>query len=220
MVKIEKEKRKRDGLYAKSSCISQVRGKFLSQETLMVLSPGGSWEAGAGVSHIGKLCGSLHPPLSRAPQAFLWSTDRCQLSKWNGSLVSLPGCVLAKIQLDYKAIAPACPRSRKSPSAGWWDLLTVTDSAAPHLLQCVGAHWEQWLFLLVLWMQHSLLPQTGGMMVSWKKNTFKKDKKGGEARCTVASGFLQGMISWQNIFWNSSRHIFPKHYHSCDWNSK
>lgn len=33
-----------------------------------------------------------------------------------------------------------------------------------------GAQWEQWLSLLVLWMQHSLLPQPGGMMASWKKN--------------------------------------------------
>ena len=64
MVKIEKERRKRNGLYAWGSCISQVIGKFLSQETLRLLSPGGSWAAGAGVPHIGKLCESLYPPLS------------------------------------------------------------------------------------------------------------------------------------------------------------
>lgn len=107
---------------------------------MRVLSPGGSWEAGGQEQVSLTLAGPVKAASTseqRAQQAFPCSTNRCQLSEWNGSAVSLPGCILAKIQLDYKPIAPACPRSRKSPSAGWWDLLTGTDSAAAHLLQCV-----------------------------------------------------------------------------------
>lgn len=48
---------------SEGSCISQAIGKFPSWESLRLLSAGGGWEAGAGVSHVGKLCESLHLPL-------------------------------------------------------------------------------------------------------------------------------------------------------------
>lgn len=116
---------------------TRARKISVSRDTEAFIS---RWELG-GRSRCLSLWQALRKPLStsawKAQQAFLQSTNCCQLSKWNGSAVSLPGCVLAKIQSDYKPIAPACPRSRKPPSAGWWDLVSVTGSAAPCLLQYV-----------------------------------------------------------------------------------
>lgn len=115
----------------------------------------------------------------KALRALLRSMNRCQLSKGNDSALSLPGCVLANIQSDYKPIAPACPRSRKPPSAGWWDLVSVTDSAASRLLQsvsscpCFPKLWEWW-----------------NSRKKWQKNL----KKGGGRMesCATAGSFSPG----------------------------
>lgn len=170
MAKIENEKRKRDHLYARGSCISQVIGEFLSRETLRIYPQvGAGRQEQVSLTLASSVKGCIHL-WAESSAGFLWSTNHCQLSKWNGSAVSLPGCVLAKIQLDYKPIAPACPRSRKSPSAGRWDLLTVTDSAAAHLLQrvCRGSLGAGALFAGLM---NAALPPTpaGGMMTSWEK---------------------------------------------------
>lgn len=193
-------------MYARGSCISQVI----------------EIEVGAGRQEQVSLplASSASTSEHRAQQAFLCSTNRCQLSKWNCSAVSLLGCILAKIQLDYKPIAPACPRSRKSLSAGWWDLLTATDSAAAHLLQC-GCRSSLGAVALCAGLMNAALPPSPGwgnddFLGKKKKNRLKKDKMVGEARCTATSSFLWWVISWQNILWSSSHHILSKHYHS-DW---
>lgn len=171
MAKVEKEKRKRDGLYARGSCISQVTGVFLSQETLRVLSPGGSWEAGAGVSPMGKLCESLHPPLSRelsrpacAPQI----SASCQsemVQQWVSQAAFWP-----KFNWITNSLLQPEPEAgnHHQLAAGicsqWQTVLLLTCCTVS-----AGARWEQWLSLLVLGMQHPLLPQAGGMMTSWEK---------------------------------------------------
>lgn len=73
--------------------VSRDSGAFISR-----------WELG-GRSRCLSHWQALRKPVStserKAQQAFLRSTNCCQLSKWNGSAVSLPGCLLAKIQSDY-----------------------------------------------------------------------------------------------------------------------
>lgn len=215
---IEKERRKRDGLCGGGSCISQVIGKFLSRETLRLSSSGGSWEAGAGVSHFGKLCESLYPPLrgklsrrSCSPQ-MVASCQSETVQQWVSRAVFWPKLIWITNQL----LQPVPEAGNHHQLAGgiWSQGQTVL------LLACCNvfavARWEQWFFLQVLRMQVSLLPQAMGMMISWKK--FKKKEEESAERCTAApwrkAAFLQAVISWQNVFWNSKRHIRPKCYRS------
>lgn len=67
----------------------------------------------------------------------------------------------------------------------------MTDSAAAHLLRCVcrGSLGAGALFAGL--MSAALPPSPGwGNDDFLGKNRLKKDKKGGEARCTAASSFL------------------------------
>lgn len=170
MVKIEKEKTKKDGSYAGGSCISQVIGEFLSRESLRVLSPGGNWEAGAGVSHVGKLCESLHPALSRelsrrscGPQ-IVASCQREMVQQWVSRAAFWPKFNWITNQL----LQPVPEAGNHHQLAGgicsqWQTVLLLTCCNV-----FAGARWEL-VSLLVLWMQHSLLPQAGGMSISWGK---------------------------------------------------
>lgn len=170
MTKIQTEKRKRDNLYARGSCISQVIGEFLSWETLRILSPGGSWEAEAGVSHIGKLCERLHPPLSRelsrvpvvhkslpAVKVKWFSSESPRLCSGQNSIGLQTNCS----SLSQKQEITISWQVGSAHS----DRQCCCSPAAMCLQELTGSRSSLW------WSYECTLPSTpaGGMMTSWGK---------------------------------------------------
>lgn len=221
MVKIEKERRKRDGWYAGGSCISQGLGKFLSQETLRLLSPGGSWEAGAGVSHFGKRCESLYPPLrgklsrrSCSPQ-IVASCQSEMVQQWVSRAVFWP-----KFNRITNQLLQPVPEAgnHHQPAGGIWSRWQ-----AVLLRACCNmfatARWEQWLSLQV-W-RLSLLPQAVGMMISWKNLKKKKMEEKRTERCTAASSFSPSSDFLAKHLLELQGPHPPKALPlTCNWNSK
>ena len=168
MVKIENERRKWDGSYAGSSYISQVIGKFLSRKTLRLLSPGGSGEAGAGVSPVGKLCESLYPPLRRK----LGSVPAVHklLPAVKGKWFSSESLGLRSGQKTIGLQTNCSSLSQKQETTVSWPVGSGLGDrqccSSPAALVFAAARWEQRLSLQVLHMQPSLLPQAVGMMIS------------------------------------------------------
>lgn len=174
--------------YAEGSHISPVIGKFLSWETLRLLWAGGSWEAGAGVSHIGELCQSPDPPLRRKlgrrscrPQIAA-SCRRGIAQRRLSRAVFWPK--LNRITKQLLRSVPEAGNHHQLAGAVW-----SQDSAAPRLLRCVCRSSLGAVAVLAGLMNAALpsSPSCGNDGFLKTKTKLKEEER--TQRCTAASRF-------------------------------
>lgn len=99
-----------------------------------------------------------------------------------------PGPCSGQNSIGLQTNCSSLSQNRKPPSAGWWDLVSATDSAAPCLLLCVCSSLLGAAALLAGLMNAEVPPPPSHGNDDFLKKEWKKEEERTES-CTATSSF-------------------------------